>query len=562
MKESNNMSLTETKAVAGQIRLDALSPQQRERLMELARARRAAANGNLHDKFEEWVTRRPQAVAVSHGKQHMCYGELSALASALARRLLDAGLQRGELVAITLDRSIEVIVAILAVLKAGAAYLPIDPIVPEERQRFIRADAAARFTLTASKYAALLAGYDGRVFFLDQADQNQDGKEAGVPLPAVAGTDLAYVIYTSGSTGKPKGVMVEHRHVGRLLTAAERHFSFSSQDVWTLFHSYAFDFSVWEIWGALLYGARLVIVPHDVARAPSEFARLLIDEQVTVLNQTPTAFSNLMPELLARDSCGALRYVVFGGEALETRRLRRWFDRFGDRTPALVNMYGITETTVHVTYKLVSAQDAIDGVNDIGTPLADLTLHVFNECCKPVPPGVTGELYVGGAGVTRGYLNRPELTAERFVAHPSLAGEVLYRSGDLVRRLENGALAYMGRNDGQIKLRGFRIELGEIERHLVAHDTVHDAIVAVKGEGDERHLAAYVVPADAADENWNGKLHRHLTASLPSYMIPSHLVALDALPATSNGKIDRAALPAPAPAARWSGAAVRTNVSL
>ena len=560
MKESTSMSLTETKAVAGQNRLDTLSPRQRERLMELARARRAAANGNLHDKFEEWVIRCPQAIAVSHGKQHMCYGELSARASALARRLLAAGLQRGELVAITLDRSMEVIVAILAVLKAGAAYVPIDPLVPGERGRFIRADAAARFTLTASKYAPLLAGYDGRVFYLDRDDL--DGNEASTPLPTVAGTDLAYVIYTSGSTGQPKGVMVEHRHVARLFTAAERHFSFSSQDVWTLFHSYAFDFSVWEIWGALLYGARLVIVPHDVARAPSEFAQLLIDEQVTVLNQTPTAFANLMPELLARDSRGALRYVVFGGEALDTRRLRRWFDRFGEHAPALVNMYGITETTVHVTYKLVSAQDAIDGLNDIGTPLDDLTLHVFDESCKPVPPGVTGELYVGGAGVTRGYLNRPELTAERFVAHPSLAGDVLYRTGDLVQRLENGALAYKGRNDGQIKLRGFRIELGEIERHLMAHPTVHDAIVAVKGEGDERHLAAYVVPADAADTDWNGKLHRHLTASLPGYMIPSHLIALDALPATSNGKIDRTALPAPAPAARWSSAAPHTNSAL
>jgi amino acid adenylation domain-containing protein len=548
-----------------QIRLEALSPLQRERLLELARARRNAANGNLHDKFEQWVTRRPQAVAVSHGKRHICYGELGERATALARRLLDAGLQPGELVAITLDRSIEVIVAILAVLKAGGAYLPIDPAVPEERQRFIRSDAAARFTLTVSKYAALLSGYDGRVFFLDQADQDQadnGASGANAPLPAVAGTDLAYVIYTSGSTGKPKGVMVEHRHVARLFTSAEQHFSFSSQDVWTLFHSYAFDFSVWEIWGALLYGARLVIVPYEVARAPSEFARLLIDEQVTVLNQTPTAFSNLTPELLACDSRGSLRYVIFGGEALETRRLRRWFDRFGDQSPALVNMYGITETTVHVTYKLVSAQDAIDGANDIGTPLADLTLHVLDEHREPVPPGVTGELYVGGAGVTRGYLNRPELTAERFIAHPSLPGEVMYRTGDLARRLDNGALAYVGRNDGQVKLRGFRIELGEIERQLVAHPAVHDAIVAVKGEGDERHLAAYVVPANTGSEDWNGSLHRHLAASLPSYMIPSHLVALDALPATSNGKIDRSALPAPAPATRWSGTALRTSSSV
>jgi len=556
MKESNSMSLTETKAVAGQNRLDTLSPRQRERLMELARARRAAANGNLHDKFEEWVIRCPQAIAVSHGKQHMCYGELSARASALARRLLAAGLQRGELVAITLDRSMEVIVAILAVLKAGAAYLPIDPIVPEERQRFIRADAAARFTLTTSTYATLLAGYEGRVFYLDRADLDQYGNEPCTALPTVAGTDLAYVIYTSGSTGKPKGVMVEHRHVARLFTAAERHFSFSSRDVWTLFHSYAFDFSVWEVWGALLYGARLVIVPHDVARAPSEFAQLLIDEQVTVLNQTPTAFANLMPELLARDGRGALRYVVFGGEALDTRRLRRWFDRFGEHAPALVNMYGITETTVHVTYKLVSAQDAIDGLNDIGAPLDDLTLHVFNERCKPVPPGVTGELYVGGAGVSRGYLNRPELTAERFVAHPSLAGEVLYRTGDLVQRLENGALAYKGRNDGQIKLRGFRIELGEIERHLMAHPSVDAAVVVLAAGEDASQLVAYLVLTGDAGPDWKQGLYRHLSAAVPDYMMPGSVVSLDQLPLTENGKVDRRALPAPAGSDVWQRAYV------
>jgi amino acid adenylation domain-containing protein len=537
--------------------LDALSPQQRERLMELARARRHAANGNLHDKFEQWVIRRPQAVAVSHGKRHVCYGELGAQATALARRLLDAGLQGGELVAITLDRSIEVVVSILAVLKAGGAYLPIDPGVPEERQRFIRADAAARFTLSTSKYAGLLAGCDGRVFFLDREDA--DAGAADAPLPVVEGTDLAYVIYTSGSTGKPKGVMVEHRHVARLFTAAEPHFSFSAQDVWTLYHSYAFDVSVWEMWGALLYGGRLVIVPHDVARAPAEFASLLLDEQVTMLSQTPTAFSNLIPELLARNDRGALRNVVFAGEALDTRRLRRWFERFGDQAPAMVNMYGITETTVHATYKRVSAQDAVDGANDIGVPLSDLTLLVLDEQREPVPAGVTGELYVGGAGVTRGYLNRPELTAQRFITLPSLPGEVLYRSGDLARRLENGALAYLGRNDDQVKLHGFRIELGEIERRLVGHAAVHASIVAIHGEGDARHLVAYVVPVGAADQDWKVELHRHLTASLPGDMIPSHLVTLDSLPATSNGKIDRAALPAPAPATRWSGAAVRAD---
>jgi amino acid adenylation domain-containing protein len=452
-------------------------------------------------------------------------------------------------------------VALLAVLKAGAAYLPIDPAVPEERQRLIREDAGARLTLAQSKYRDLLAGCGGELWFLDEpAPEAATGASADAarPLPPVAASDLAYVIYTSGSTGRPKGVMVEHGHVLRLFTAAGQHFEFSQRDVWSLFHSYAFDFSVWEIWGALLYGARLVIVPHAVARSAPDLAALLLAEGVTVLNQTPTAFSNLMGELLARGSAGALRYVVFGGEALEPRRLSRWFDRFGDQAPALVNMYGITETTVHVTYKRLRAHDAQAGISDIGAPLADLSLYVLNERRQPVPQGVVGELYVGGAGVSRGYLNRPELTAERFIASPFVAGERLYKTGDLARRLEGGALEYIGRNDDQVKLRGFRIELGEIERQLVAHAAVHDAVVALQGDGEQRRLVAYVVLApgavNGAGEGWKPQLHRHLAAALPEYMVPAGVVALAALPVTDNGKIDRAALPPAGAADVWQHA--------
>jgi amino acid adenylation domain-containing protein len=535
-------------------RLDSLSPQQRHRLEQLARSRHRAAAASLHAGFEAWAARCPQAVAVSCGDRHIRYGELDAQADALARRLVHAGVAPGMLVAITLDRGIELVVALLAVLKAGAAYLPIDPAVPEERQRLIREDAGARLTLAQSKYRALLAGCGGEQWFLDEPAPQATAAEAARPLPPVAGGDLAYVIYTSGSTGRPKGVMVEHRHVVRLFTAAEQHFGFSQRDVWSLFHSYAFDFSVWEIWGALLYGARLVIVPHAVARSAPDMAALLLAEGVTVLNQTPTAFSNLMGELLARGSAGALRYVVFGGEALEPRRLARWFERFGDQAPVLVNMYGITETTVHVTYKRLHAQDAQAGISDIGAPLADLSLHVLNERRQPVPQGVVGELYVGGAGVSRGYLNRPELTAERFIASPFVAGERLYRTGDLARRLEGGALEYIGRNDDQVKLRGFRIELGDIERQLVAHAAVHDAVVALQGEGDERRLVAYVVLAAGAGDGWQPPLHRHLAAALPGYMVPAGVVALAALPLTDNGKIDRAALPAATAADVWQHA--------
>ncbi|MEH6459971.1 amino acid adenylation domain-containing protein [Chitinimonas sp. JJ19] len=520
-------------------RLAQLTPEQRQRLLALAR--QANDTGKLHGRFEDWAKRRPDAIAVSCDGMQLSYGELDAQADGLARHIVAAGVKPGELVAITLDRGLPLVVAILGVLKAGAAYLPIDPSVPEERQRFIREDAQARLVLSVSRYQAALADCGTPVRLLDEVAE----PVPDVVLPEVTGKDLAYVIYTSGSTGKPKGVMVEHGNVTRLFTSTERHFGFSEQDVWSLFHSYAFDFSVWEIWGALLYGGRLVIVPYEVSRTPAAVADLLLQEGVTVLNQTPTAFSNLMTELLARNDAGKLRYVIFGGEALEPMRLARWVARFGDATPALVNMYGITETTVHVTYKRVLAQDVEQGISDIGLALDDLKLYVLNERQKPVPQGVVGELYVGGAGVSRGYLNRPELTAERFIDNPFGETGRLYRTGDLARKREGGVLEYIGRNDGQVKLRGFRIELGDIERHLIGHEAVRDAVVTLMGQGEERSLAAYLVLGQPVSEDWKSSLYRYLAGVLPDYMIPSHVVPLAVLPQTNNGKIDRDSLPEP-----------------
>lgn len=538
-------------AAAAQERLAKLTPEQRRRLQELARTQRGAPSGPLHAGFEQWAQRRPEAIAVSFGEHHVSYGELNRRADALAARLHAAGVGQGDLVAVTLDRGIELIAAILAVLKAGAAYVPVDPAVPAERQRFILQDAGARLVLTESRYRDPGAAGHAAAWLLDE-EHAWSAPTGGPALPAAVGGDaLAYVIYTSGSTGQPKGVMVEHRQVTRLFSVAERHFGFDEQDVWTLFHSYAFDFSVWEIWGALLYGARLVVVPHAVARTPAAFADLVLSECVTVLNQTPTAFSNLAVEMLARGSTGYLRHVVFGGEALEPRRLARWFERFGDSAPALANMYGITETTVHVTYKRLCTRDADEGISDIGAPLADLSLYVLNERGRPVPPGVTGELYVSGAGVARGYLNRPELSAERFIANPFVPGERMYKTGDLARRLPGGTLEYMGRNDHQVKLRGFRIELGDIERQLLVHPAVGDAVVSLGGEGDERHLEAHVVLSSEAGGDWKPALYRHLGATLPDYMVPAYVVALASLPMTTNGKIDRAALPVPAGSDRW-----------
>ncbi|BBP93529.1 hypothetical protein BsIDN1_71470 [Bacillus safensis] len=313
----------------------------------------------------------------------------------------------------------------------------------------------------------------------------------------------AYIIYTSGSTGKPKGVVIPHQNVIRLLTSTEHWFQFDEEDVWTMFHSYAFDFSVWEIWGPLfLYGGRLVIVPHTISRSPEEMLQLLVEEGVTVLNQTPSAFYQLMQIDKEQQTLGqalSLRYVIFGGEALELSRLEDWYSRHSDCKPLIINMYGITETTVHVTYNELN-RDMItkNSSSLIGEPIPDLHVYVLDEYLQPVPPGTTGEMYVAGAGLARGYLGRPDLTSDRFPADPYGApGTRMYRTGDLARWTEEGALDYIGRADHQIKIRGFRIELGEIEAVLARHDAVAQVAVMMREDqpGDKR-LVAYIVPTE------------------------------------------------------------------
>ncbi|HEX7771982.1 MAG TPA: amino acid adenylation domain-containing protein, partial [Pyrinomonadaceae bacterium] len=353
--------------------------------------------------------------------------------------------------------------------------------------------------------------------------------------PAVAEFS-AYVIYTSGSTGTPKGVVVTHANVVRLFNATRQWFNFNSQDVWTLFHSYAFDFSVWELWGALLHGGRLVIVPYLVSRQPEAFYQLLLKEHVTVINQTPSAFRQLMQAV--QSSASELRYVIFGGEALELQSLGPWFERHGDE-PLLVNMYGITETTVHVSYRPIRKTDLTG--SPIGKRIPDLQIYVLDAAQRPAPIGVAGELYVGGAGLARGYLRRPELTAERFIPHPwSTKGERLYRTGDRGRYLANGELEYLGRVDRQVKIRGFRIELGEIEAVLAQHKSVAESVVIA--HDDNTRLVAYVVTNDQLTVN---DLRSHMRKQLPEYMVPSTFVLVDKLPLTNNGKVDRRALPAP-----------------
>ncbi|MFD8912686.1 non-ribosomal peptide synthase/polyketide synthase [Streptomyces sp. NPDC059575] len=508
--------------------------------------------------FEERVRANPAAVAVASGEVTLTYGELDTRANRLAHALIARGAGPERLVALALPRSADLVVAVLAVLKAGAAYVPIDPQYPAARIAYLLRDTRPSLLVTTGPIGELPGTEQVDRFLLDTADLSQlPDTDPGI---AVRPEHPAYVIHTSGSTGDPKGVVVPHRNVVRLFDATRELFDFSANDVWTLFHSYSFDFSVWELWGALLHGGRLVVVDHETSRSPRLFLELLARERVTVLNQTPSAFYQLMRADEEASETGrslALRTVVFGGEALEHARLANWYERHPDDAPRLVNMYGITETTVHVTHAALDRSGTAPG--RIGAALPGLRTYVLDAHLRPVPPGVPGELYVAGPGLARGYLNRPALTAGRFVADPfGPAGARMYRSGDVVRRGADGGLRFVGRADDQVKVRGFRIELGEIEAALAAHPAVAQvAVLARQDRADDTRLVAYLVPAgDAAPRP--AELREHLRERLPEHMVPAAFVTLERLPLTANGKLDRRALPAPDLAPAHTGRAPRT----
>ncbi|MEU5002603.1 amino acid adenylation domain-containing protein [Streptomyces sp. NPDC021622] len=468
----------------------------------------------LPEVFARQVARDPSATAVVCAEQRLSYGTLDVRANRLARALVARGAGPEQHIALALPRSADLVVAILAVLKSGAAYVPIDPDYPAERLRFVLSDAAPACVITTAAVAADLPDAPDRLI-LDAPDTVAElaGYDAGDLTDAERTHPLrpdhpAYIIYTSGSTGTPKGVAVPHQNVVRLFTATDRRFGFTERDVWPLFHSYAFDFSVWELWGALRHGGRLVIVPADVSRSPADFLAFLAAERITVLNQTPSAFYQLMQADQDAPGTGdglALRYVIFGGEGLDLSRLDDWYARHPDRSPELVNMYGITETTVHVTELGLTRESAAAAESSrIGQGIDDLDTYVLDSCMQPVPPGVVGELHIGGAGLARGYVRRPGLTAQRFVACPFGApGARMYRTGDLVRWRADGGLEFMGRADDQVKIRGFRIELGEIESVLRRHEGVAQvAVVSREDRPGDRRLVAYAVPdggAGAAD---------------------------------------------------------------
>ncbi|MEV6149697.1 amino acid adenylation domain-containing protein [Nonomuraea sp. NPDC052129] len=498
----------------------------------------------IDDVFASRVAERPDAVALTCEGRSLTYAELDARADRFAAALLDRGVRPGERVGVCLGRAPDLVVAMLAVLKADAVYVPMDPAYPADRLAFTAQDAALRVVIADRDFPG-----GGPASVVRPEELETCGREAGGAGPGRRGPgEAAYVIYTSGSTGRPKGVVVPHRNVIALLSATREDFGLGPGDTWTLFHSSAFDFSVWEIWGALLTGARLVVVPYWVSRSPEEFRELLARERVTVLNQTPSAFAQLMEADRRQDERLAVRLVIFGGEPLDARPLRAWFDRYPEDRCRLVNMYGITETTVHVTAQNVTRREAMTGSRSVGHALPGWHLYVLDERGRPVPCGVPGEIHVGGDGVALEYLDRPELTAQRFLPDPFTMGRV-YRSGDRGRLLPDGRLEHLGRLDTQVKLRGFRVELDEIRNVLLDDPSVTAAAVVLNGDRDAAgaRIDAYVVPAGGDP----AAMRQRAAKVLPEHMLPATITPLDTLPLTANGKLDVRGLPVPviAPAA-------------
>ncbi|WP_156094992.1 non-ribosomal peptide synthetase, partial [Nocardia lijiangensis] len=514
----------------------------------------ATSAATLVDLLTRQAVATPSAVAVGSGATALTYRELDERSNRFARTLIALGAGPESLVAIAMPRDADLIVVALAVLKSGAGYLPLDVAHPADRLEYVLNDADPIAVVTTSSMREHVPGDPGRVVLFDSAACDESAApitDADRPSPLSPG-NVAYVIYTSGSTGRPKGVAIAHRAVATYLVNACAEIGVRTGDVWTLFHSFAFDYSVWEIFGALVSGGRVVVVDSLTTRSPDEVVRLVALEKVTVFNQTPSAFHQFAVARQRYADAGepdgelSMRLVILSGERLDPAGLADWYEH-NPKLPVLANSYGITETTVFVTYLGLTPQIAMPGApSAIGPALPGLRTYVLDERLRPAPLGAWGEIYVAGTQLARGYLNRPALTAGRFVANPfGKPGERLYRSGDIARWNHTGELEYRGRGDQQVQLRGFRIELDEIRNALLTHSAVSAAVVVVHLPGTEAaRLVAYVVPvgeiAGGADT-----LRTHVATMLPEYMVPAVVVVLSELPLTVNGKVDHRALPEP-----------------
>ncbi|MGW7231444.1 non-ribosomal peptide synthetase [Streptomyces cyaneofuscatus] len=490
----------------------------------------------VHEAFAAVAADAPDAVAVSDEDLELTYGQLDHLADVFAANLQAQGIRAGDRVGVCLDRSAELVAVLLGVLKADATYVPVDPAYPAERIAYTMENTAARLLVTRLGESAAQDACR-RV----TPEQLLDDLAFEATPTGLGGTDTAYVIHTSGSTGRPKGVAVPHGNVLSLVQAAGAELELGTGDVWTLFHSSAFDFSVWEMWGCLLTGGRLVTVPHFTARDPEQFRELLLANGVTVLNQTPSALANL---LSAQYADLPVRLVILGGEPLDARMLLPWFDAYPQERCRVVNMFGITETTVHVTAQPVTRDLALGATRSVGRPLPGWHVYVLDSAGRLLPPGAVGEICVGGAGVAQGYVGRPDLTTERFLPDPYNGGR-MYRSGDRGRLRPDGALEHLGRIDDQVKIRGFRIELDEIRSVLLESGSVRAAAVVVRSPDSSGANGARIDAYVALDGGDVAAVRAHAAAVLPDYMVPATVTEVGALPLTASGKVDVAKLPAP-----------------
>lgn len=513
------------------------------------------SNWCIHEAFERAAQKFHDHVAVSCNGATITYSELNGKANQLANYLRSIGVGPEILVGLCCERSIDLVIGVLGILKAGGGYVPLDNSYPTERLNWLLEDSAVKTIVVDAQGESLLKDFDGLLLNLNNHQISEHSKQN--PPQSFEANNTCYVIYTSGSTGKPKGVVVEHDSVVKLFESTQDLYNYSDHDVWTLFHSIGFDFSVWEIWGALFYGGKAVVVPMEVVKTPASFYDLMVSEAVTILNQTPSAFRQLTSYLEFSEGkveLIPLRLVIFGGESLNPRNLASWLKYYDEKAPQFVNMYGITETTVFTTYQFLSESDIYSGTGSpIGIGIPNWEVYLMDEEGKIAPPGVVGEIYVGGPGVTRCYLNQPLVTAQKFSVDPFGLGDKkrFYKSGDYAIQEQDGSLSYVGRQDKQVKIRGYRIELGEIENTLLTCDGVIDVAVTTYDftETEKRIVAYYISNVENTSNEiqlFSEKLIAFASQNLPPQMRPSTFIAISSIPTTSHGKLDYSKLPSPA----------------